>query len=112
MLCLVVALAAEARPLLAPHRLRGVSGHPYRICAGEQTHLIVSGVGKVAAAAATAYLRALIGDAPAAWLNIGIAGHGSQAVGTALLAQVVDIASGKPFTPPSPRPRPAAPHIP
>ena len=100
MLCLVVALAAEARPLLAPHRLQGVSGHPYRICAGEQTHLIVSGVGKVAAAAATAYLRALIGDAPAAWLNIGITGHGSQAVGTALLAhKVVDTASGKPFYP-------------
>ena len=100
MLCLVVALAAEARPLLASYRLRGVSGHPYRICAGEQTHLIVSGIGKVAAAAATAYLRALIGDAPAAWLNIGIAGHGSQAVGTALLAhKVVDIASGKLFYP-------------
>ena len=100
MLCLVVALAAEARPLLAPHRLQGVSGHPYRICAGEQTHLIVSGIGKVAAAAATAYLRALIGDASAAWLNIGIAGHGSQAVGTALLVhKVVDAASGKPFYP-------------
>ena len=100
MLCLVVALAAEARPLLASHRLRGVSGHPYRICAGEQTHLIVSGIGKVAAAAATAYLRALIGDAPAAWLNIGISGHGSQAVGTALLAhKVVDAASGKSFYP-------------
>ena len=100
MLCFVVALAAEARPLLASHRLQGVSGHPYRICAGEQTHLIVSGVGKVAAAAATAYLCALIGDAPAAWLNIGIAGHGSQAVGTPLLAhKVVDAASGKPFYP-------------
>lgn len=100
MLCLVVALAAEARPLLAPHQLQGASGHPYRICAGEQTHLIVSGIGKVAAAAATAYLRALIGDTPAAWLNIGIAGHGSQAVGTPLLAhKVVDAASGKPFYP-------------
>ena len=100
MLCLVVALAAEARPLLAPYHLQGVSGHPYRICAGEQTHLIVSGIGKVAAAAATAYLRALVGDAPAAWLNIGIAGHGSQAVGTPLLAhKVVDAASGKPFYP-------------
>ena len=100
MLCFVVALAAEARPLLASHRLQGVSGHPYRICVGEQTHLIVSGIGKVAAAAATAYLRALIGDTPAAWLNIGIAGHGSQAVGTPLLAhKVVDAASGKPFYP-------------
>ena len=100
MLCLVVALAAEARPLLASHRLQGVSGHPYRICAGEQTHLIVSGIGKIAAAAATAYLRALIGDAPTAWLNIGIAGHGSQAVGTPLLAhKIVDAASDKPFYP-------------
>ncbi len=85
---------------MAFYRLRGVGGHPYRICAGEQTHLIVSGVGKVAAAAATAYLRARIGDAPAAWLNIGIAGHGSQAVGTPLLAhKVVDAASGQPFYP-------------
>ena len=100
MLCLVVALAAEARPLLASYRLQSVSGHPYRICADEQTHLIVSGIGKIAAATATAYLRALIGDSPAAWLNIGIAGHGSQAVGTPLLAhKVVDAASGKPFYP-------------
>ena len=87
-------------PAIGPHRLQGVSGHPYRICAGDQTHLIVSGIGKVAAAAATAYLRALIGDTPAAWLNIGIAGHGSQAVGTALLAhKVVDATSGKSFYP-------------
>ncbi len=100
MLCLVVALAAEARPLLDFHRLRGVNGHPYRICASAQTNLIVSGIGKVAAAAATAYLRALVGDAPTAWLNVGIAGHGSQAVGTALLAhKVVDAASGQPFYP-------------
>ena len=100
MLCLIAALAAEARPLIAHYRLRALDGHPYRVCAGEQTRLIVSGVGKVAAAAATAYLRALIGDAPAAWLNIGIAGHGRQAVGTALLAhKVVDAASGKPFYP-------------
>ena len=56
MLCLVVALAAEAHPLLASHPLQGMSGHPYRICASEQTHLIVSGVGKVAAAA-TSYPR-------------------------------------------------------
>ena len=100
MLCLVVALAAEARPLLASHHLQGMSGHPYRICASEQTHLIVSGVGKIAASAATAYLRALIGDTPAAWLNIGIAGHGNHEVGTPLLAhKVVDAASGKPFYP-------------
>ena len=100
MLCLVVALAAEARPLLAHYRLRALEGHPYRICAGDQTRLIVSGVGKVAAAAAAAYLRALIGSAPAAWLNIGVAGHGRHAVGAALLAhKVVDAASGQPFYP-------------
>lgn len=101
MLCFVVALAAEARPLLAHYRLRALEGHhPYRMYAAEQTRLIVSGVGKVAAAAATAYLRALIGAAPAAWLNIGVAGHGRQAVGTPLLVhKVVDAASGQPFYP-------------
>ena len=100
MLCLVVALAAEARPLIAHYRLRALEGHPYRICVGDQTHLIVSGVGKVAAAAAAAYLRAQIGAAPAAWLNVGVAGHGRHAVGAALLAhKVVDATSGQPFYP-------------
>lgn len=101
MLCFVVALAAEARPLLAHYRLRALEGgHPYRMYAAEQTRLIVSGVGKVAAAAAAAYLRALIGAAPAAWLNIGVAGHGRQAVGTPLLVhKVVDAASAQPFYP-------------
>ena len=100
MLCLVVALAAEARPLIAHYRLRALEGHPYRICAGDQTHLIVSGVGKVAAAAAAAYLRAQIGAAPAAWLNVGVAGHGRHAVGAALLAhKVVDVVRDQPFYP-------------
>ena len=100
MLCLVVALAAEARPLIARYRLRALEGHPYRICAGDQTHLIVSGVGKVAAAAATAYLRARIGAAPAAWLNVGVAGHGRHAVGAALLAhKVVDATRDQSFYP-------------
>ena len=100
MLCIVTALQAEARPLIAQYRLKGLDGHPYRIYTSDDLHLIVSGVGKVSAASAVGYQRALMGGDPVAWLNVGVAGHGSEEVGTALLAhKVVDVATGKTFYP-------------
>ena len=100
MLCLVVALPAEARPLVDRFKLKALAGHPYRLYAGPDTHLITSGIGKVASAAAVAYLRALIGPTPAAWLNVGIAGHAQAMVGTALLAhKVLDVGGGKSYYP-------------
>lgn len=100
MLCLVIALPAEARPLIAHYKLKGVDGHPYRLYTGDDLSLIVSGVGKIAASSAVAYQQALLTDLPAAWLNVGIAGHADAPLGTALLAhKIVDAASGKTFYP-------------
>ena len=100
MLCLVIALPAEARPLIAHYKLKSVDGHPYRLYAGDDLRLIISGIGKIAAASAVAYQQALLSDLPAAWLNVGIAGHADAPLDTALLAhKIVDAASGKTFYP-------------
>ncbi|HVT15475.1 MAG TPA: hypothetical protein VHQ90_04735 [Thermoanaerobaculia bacterium] len=79
MLRFVVALASEARPIAGRYRMRAAAGGgPFRVFAapGDDAWLIVSGMGKAAAAAATAYLHLLAGGAPGrVWLNVGIGGH-------------------------------------
>jgi hypothetical protein len=56
----------------------------------EEAALVVSGVGKLAAAAGVAYLHARTGEAePAAWIDAGIAGHPERELGEVLLAHTV-----------------------
>lgn len=102
MINLVVALPAEARPLIDHFQLQGTSSPGnFRLYRGEDMTLILSGPGKTAAAAATALLGARSVSTPAAWLNIGIAGHASHAPGTGMLAHcITDQASGKRWYPP------------
>ncbi len=105
MLRFVVALPAEARPLIERYRLRRDPRHLgfklFRGAAGDVA-LIVSGPGKVAAAAATASLHAAAGGGrDAAWLNVGIVGHGERPVGEVVLAHKVrDRATGESWVPP------------
>lgn len=103
MINLVVALPAEARPLVDHYALaRAQDKTAFPVYQSAAMRLTVSGPGKVAAAAATACL----GNHPdatdkAAWLNIGIAGHASQAVGTGLVAHHIrDIANDDHWYPP------------
>jgi adenosylhomocysteine nucleosidase len=109
MICLVVALPAEARPLVARLGLRPVGhGEPYRLWEGHGTNLIVSGVGQEAAAAAVDHLCRQTHAAPIdGWVNVGIAGHRSLPLGKPVLArEVLDGATGErwsvalPFEPP------------
>ncbi len=109
MICLLTALPAEARPLVARLGLRSLDhGGPFRLWVGDSTALIVSGVGKTAAAAAVAHLRRrLSGSSIDGWINVGIGGHRSYPLGTSILAsEVWDGASGErwpvdiPFEPP------------
>jgi nucleoside phosphorylase len=102
MIHVVVALAAEARPLIARWRLRSLAPRAgYRVFEGDGVRVVVSGAGKVAAAAATAHLASLAPEAPArGWINAGVAAHASVALGAAVLAhRIEDASSGKRFYP-------------
>lgn len=99
----------EARPWIELYRLHpATSTHPFQIFRNDgqreaiDVALVVSGLGKVAASAATAYLHAVCGgERHAVWLNVGIAGHGSRAVGELILGHKIrDQASGRTWFPP------------
>ncbi len=103
MINLVVALPAEARPLIRHFGLRRrPDASPFPLYDNDGISLIVSGVGKLKAAAATACLHAANGAAPDhAWLNIGIAGNGARALGEGVLAHSIkDAATRRCWYPP------------
>ncbi len=91
MIHLVVALPAEAKPLIRHLGLqRRPETGPFPIYDNDRINLIVSGVGKLKAAAATACLHTASGAVPDhAWLNIGIAGDGARALGEGVLAHSI-----------------------
>lgn len=98
----VVALPAEAKPVAALLDLRRLAPHgAFPVYRGGSVSLVVSGVGKAAAAAATEFLHELSDaqDNPI-WINLGIAGHGRLPIGEALLAhRITDAASGRQWHP-------------
>jgi nucleoside phosphorylase len=103
MIHLVVALPAEAKPLIRHFGLeRRSDTSPFPVYDSDSLSLIVSGVGKQQAAAATACLHAASAAAPDyAWLNIGIAGDGARAVGEGVLAHSIkDAATRRCWYPP------------
>src|SRR4029077_10756350 len=101
MLRFVVALQAEARPLVERFGMVAVSESPFPVYRGEEGWLIVSGHGKAASAAATAYLHLAAGGALGrAWLNVGLGGHGRRTLGDGVLAhKITDAASGASWYP-------------
>jgi adenosylhomocysteine nucleosidase len=92
-----VALPAESKPFIDFYSLksRSVPG-AFRVYRNEAVALVVSGVGRVASAAATAYLHAVGGEpCNCGWLNIGIAGHAERTVGEGVLAnRITDKSTG------------------
>ncbi len=95
MLNLVIAHPAEARPIIEHFALeKADTNGPFRILANNRLRLIISGLGKIAAAAAGGYLHHFAGSARhEAWLNVGIAGHADLEVGAIRLAhKVSDVA--------------------
>lgn len=99
MINIVTALACEANPIIQRYGLKRspcTGGFP--VYESDSLKLIISGMGKFASAAAVGYLQSsLQGDAaktrretaPHLWLNVGIAGHKTMALGTALLAHKI-----------------------
>ena len=88
MINIIVALYCEAKPLIEYFKLKRQPDHPYPVYRTDKIQLIVSGVGKLNAATATGYLAG-VSDTPAAWVNIGVAGHKTHALGTPCLAHKI-----------------------
>jgi nucleoside phosphorylase len=100
---LIAALPAEVKPLISRFNLERVQpDRVFPVYRNRHLSLVVSGVGKVNAAAASAFLYALNGfPNGAVWINLGIAGHKDLPLGDAVLAhRITDAASGRQWHPP------------
>ncbi len=98
------ALAAEARPLIEHWRLKKLENrHPFPIYANHKYAVVVTGLGKHAAAAAVAYTLCWFRDIEQpVMLNLGIAGHREHPVGSLFLAnKLTDGETGRCFYPQS-----------
>ena len=100
MIRFVVALAPEADALVRRYRMEPCEG-AFRWFRSDEAALVISGIGKLSAAAATSYLHAKTGEEPfGVWLNFGTAGHRERPRGDTLLAHTVtDAASRDRFHP-------------
>ena len=103
-LLMVVALPAEAKPLIAHWQLtRHSEVTPFSVfVSADQKHwLIQCGIGKIAAATAVGFLAQLANAQRSdAWLNIGIAGSGSFKLGALVIAhKIIDEGAKKNWYP-------------
>ena len=90
MILIVTAFDAEARPLIDHFRLRRQADHGFPVYTAGDVWLVVSGPGRVNAAAATAHLHARAGFPwDNTWINVGIAGHAELPQGEARIAHKV-----------------------
>jgi len=98
---LVVALPAEAKPANRHFGLvRDNQADAFPLYRNQEMLLVISGVGKEAAQAATHWLGSMTEAKRAIWINLGTAGHPLRAVGEGLLAsEIVDDVSGRCWTP-------------
>ncbi len=98
---IVVALPAEAKPVIARFRLSRIQldqGMP--IYRNKDISLIVSGTGKINSAAAVQQLNEFSQSTiKAIWVNFGIAGHPVRALGESFLAsRVIDAVTAERWT--------------
>ena len=83
MINIVCALHCEAKPIVDYYKLSALPNCIFPIYSNEQINVVVSGIGKVDTSAAMTYLFVkTLEHKNSAWLNYGIAGHKSAALGT------------------------------
>lgn len=101
------ALACEAKTLIKAWHLPRLpsADHPFAIYADENRVIVITGMGKTNMAGAIGYAMALFNSSHYApiLINLGIAGHPSETVGTLCLGhKIIDIESGRCFYPQMP----------
>jgi adenosylhomocysteine nucleosidase len=100
---LIVALPAEAKPLIAHFGLtRCMEENAFAAYANCDLCLTVTGIGKAAAAAGVVYAHMLWGKRQdSVWLNVGAAGHATSEVGRGFIAhKIVDVDCDRCWYPP------------
>ena len=98
----IVALPAEAKPLVSHYRLKRRPGDDaFAIFEKEGISLTVSGIGKAATANAIGYTQVLYGKRRnSVWLNIGVAGHHAAPLGSAWIGhKITDAETGRRWYP-------------
>ncbi len=85
LICWVVALRAEAAPIIKIFNLQKIQTQTsFSVYANQELGhaLIISGVGAIKSAAATSFLKAYLNIGSfAAWINLGIAGYHKEPIG-------------------------------
>jgi len=92
----VLALPAEATPLIEHYKLKLVRSHPFKVYANESMTqgLVISGIGRSASAAATIFLAEFMpSHQPLVFMNVGIAGARDLALGSLWRAHKVSCRS-------------------
>ncbi|HSW72473.1 MAG TPA: hypothetical protein VLG44_03585, partial [Chlamydiales bacterium] len=100
---IAVALPMEAAPIIKALKLKQIEKRAFTLYGNESYRLIVTGIGKMAMAAAVSYLYALSQDVRG-FVNFGLAGHPTLAIGSFVLAhKITDSALNKHFYPHIPK---------
>ncbi|NGX38847.1 MAG: Futalosine hydrolase [Chlamydiae bacterium] len=91
MLYLVCAIPCEAEPLIRFFGLKSLSNElPFRIFSRGEISLVITGVGRIAAATACGYLHGQFAKTNPIWLNVGIAGHPTAEIGNPFMVHKIE----------------------
>lgn len=102
MLIWIAALHCEAKPVIDHYKLKkSPSHHAFDLYQNDDMQCVISGLGKIATASATAWVAGINQHTPGmAWINIGIAGAAEYALGSAWwVNKISDRASGQSYFP-------------
>ena len=102
MLIWVSALHCEAKPVIDYYRLKkSADNNPFDLYLSDGMACVISGIGKVSAAAACAWSAAQFQRrASLAWINLGTAGAGEHEIGSLFsIHQVIDADDGQRYYP-------------
>ena len=91
----LVALQAEAGPLIDHYGLSQVQASPFPTFENQNHRLVISGIGRIRCAAATGYLLGLLPSKIEGLINLGTAGHGQLEKGSLFIANRVSFGSEK-----------------
>lgn len=102
MLIWVCALHCEAKPVIDYYRLKkSHDEHAFDLYRGDDMVCVISGIGKVASAAACAWVAARYEhEASLAWINLGVAGAAEHGIGKLfLINKIVDADNSQSYYP-------------